>query len=226
MLTALIPARLGSKRIPGKNIKKFFGKPLIEWTVSAAKSSEIFDKIIISTNDNMIAEMYSKSSAVTLLWRSDNISMDNTPMTSVINDFLAHTNLANNFCVLQPTSPLRNSQHVIEAYKLFQKYGRSIVSARILDHPIEWSFQLNEDGEIPNRFVDSLKNKRSQDFKKSYELNGAMYFYKIKEYLKYKSQIIPNSKVYEMNFLESIDIDTEQDFKMAELIAKNFMVSN
>ena len=218
MIIAIIPARAGSKRLPNKNVKSFSGKPLIDWTVTAAIEANIFDQIIISTNDQTIANMYAKNKAIKIFWRPENIATDTTPMVDVIDDILFRTNEQNDFCVLQPTAPLRSTKHIIEANSLFKKTNKSLVSVRRVEHPVDWSFQLDLSAEIPADFVSNLQNKRSQDFKQYYQLNGAMYFYKIVDYLNYKTQIIPHSKIYEMSYTESIDIDTEQDFILAELI--------
>ncbi|HEF3493137.1 TPA: CMP-N-acetlyneuraminic acid synthetase, partial [Campylobacter coli] len=121
--------------------------------------------------------------------------------------------------LLQPTSPLRNEKHIDEAIELFfLKKANSIVSVCECEHSPLWTNVLSSDGSMDNFIKEDIKNLRSQDLPKYYRLNGAIFIAEISSYLKYKSFFMPNSFAYKMSTKESIDIDTEIDFLMAEIL--------
>ena len=215
--TALIPARSGSKRIKGKNSRMLRGKPLVEWTINSAFESQVFERIILSTDDVHLIDQYKDDYRITLDCRDTSLCGDNIQMTDVICSVVDKYFLKGNLCLLQPTSPMRTSDDIKNSLELLQKPDTtSVVSVRIARHPVQWSFPQSD--RLTSRVIDKLTKERSQDLEYYFELNGAIYWYSVKEFKKMKMQIIPNAAIYKMPFVRSIDIDDMEDFNLCEAL--------
>ena len=219
---AIIPARSGSKGIKDKNIKLLKNKPLMAYTIEAAKNSEVFDDIIVSTDSEkykIIAEQYG---AKVPFLRDISLSGDFSKTEDVIVNTI--TNLKkigkeyDYFVLLQPTSPLRNSKHIQEAVDLIlEKNLNSVVSVCEVDHSLQICNTLKENKSMYN-FISKNNNTLRQDMEKYYRINGALYIMKVNEYLKNKNFYGEKSKAYIMERKFSVDIDEEIDFLLAETI--------
>ncbi len=224
-ILAVIPARGGSKRLPRKNILPFAGKPLIAWTIESAINSGIFDKIIVNTDDDEIATTALKYGAEIPFIRPQEIAVD----TSSSIDVLIHTiqwYKANDIefthvALLQPTSPLRSGIDIFNAWDLIIEKGAvSVISVCEVEHPIQWTYNLDACGVMSSLFKDS--DKRSQDYQKNYRLNGAIYIVNTNFLLEHRKILTSNDSVgYLMNREASVDIDDRLDFKFAEFIIEN-----
>lgn len=222
-ILAVIPARGGSKRLPGKNIKDLAGKPLIAWTIEAAKESEVFDKIMVSTDDSQIAKISNEYSAEVPFLRKESLASDTATSIDVVLDVFEFYKSRGEFydiiVLLQPTSPLRDATNIREAVDQFLiKSASSIISVCEVDHPVQWSNELSNDLSMDNFIRDEYKNKRSQDFPKSYRINGAIYIWDSNKLLEKKTGIIENSYAYIMDRQKSIDIDEEIDFIFSSIL--------
>jgi len=220
---AIIPARSGSKRLHKKNTRKFHNKPLISWTIKSALNSKYIDKVIVSTDDDYIANISKFSGAEVPFIRPKKLSNDKASSVDVVVHALKKIKANKNdiFILLQPTSPLRMTSHIDDALKVFLKnrFVENIVGISKLDHPIEWSNSIPKNLSMQNFMI--TKNKRSQDFIPHYIINGSIYILKIRSFLKNKSFILKkNSYGFIMNKNESIDIDNIEDFKLAEYFFK------
>jgi CMP-N,N'-diacetyllegionaminic acid synthase len=217
----IIPARGGSKRLPKKNILNLNGKPLIAWTIEAGLQSKYIDKVIVTSDDDEILDVSKKYNSDTIK-RPNELATD----TSTTFDAIKHTieNIENyDFIVLlQPTSPLRNSKHLDQAIELLEhKKANSIISVCKMEHNPLWSNTLPPDQNMDGFLKDNIIGQRSQDLNQYYRLNGAIYIVKTAELLKQKTLFIKNSVfAYEMDILDSIDIDEALDFEFAEFIVK------
>lgn len=221
---AIIPARGGSKRLPGKNILPLAGKPLIAWTIESAINSGLFDKVIVNTDDNEIADIALEYGAEIPFFRPKELAED----TSSSIDVLVHTiqwYKANNIefthiALLQPTSPLRTSKDIVNAWDLMLKtQTESVISVCEVEHPIQWTYNLDTRGIMSSIFEDN--DKRSQDYKKNYRLNGAIYIANIDLLLEHRKVLTSDNSVgYLMSREASVDIDEQLDFKFAEFIVK------
>lgn len=213
---AIIPARSGSKGLKDKNIINLMGKPMIAYTIQAAIDSGCFDSVYVSTDSLEYAELSQKYGAKTII-RDYALSDDNATTYMVIEHALNFLNSkdiqVNTFALLQPTSPLRNSQHIQEAYKLFVESQTSIdfvvsvtesSKSRNLIHTIE-------DGTLAH-FDSNYKNYKRQEYQEYYP-NGAMFFGKTLSYIEKGDFFGPKSIPYVMAAKESIDVDTVLDFK-------------
>ena len=219
---AIIPARSGSKGIKDKNIKLLKNKPLMAYTIEAAKNSEVFDDIIVSTDSEkykIIAEQYG---AKVPFLRDISLSGDFSKTEDVIVDTI--TNLEkmekkyDYFVLLQPTSPLRNSKHIQEAVDLIlEKNLNSVVSVCEVDHSLQICNTLKENKSMYN-FISKNNNTLRQNMEKYYRINGAIYIMKVNEYLKNRNFYVEKSKAYIMERKFSVDIDEEIDFLLAEAI--------
>ncbi|CDU11024.1 acylneuraminate cytidylyltransferase family protein [Vibrio coralliirubri] len=221
-VVAFIPARGGSKRLPRKNVLPLAGKPLIEWAINAAQNSHYIDEVIVSTDDQEIADISLKIGVNVPGLRPEELASDTATTESALfytlNKFSHDADVV---IILQPTSPLRTAQHIDEALELFcDKSAFSVVSVTPCEHPPLWSNTLPDDYSMEN-FLRPEALKRSQDLGEFYRLNGAVYIFdthKLKEFGKicYTNK----SYAYVMDNYVSIDIDNKIDFELAEFFMK------
>ena len=220
---AIIPARSGSKRLKDKNIKLFNGKPLISYSIDAAIKSKVFDEIMVSTDSEMYSKISKDYGASVPFLRSERNSSDSASSWEMVNEVLDYYKKNNvifdSFCLLQPTSPLRSFSDIINAFEVFKTSKVAVVSVCESEHPPLLCNILPEDLSLSN-FLDLNKIKENR-LKKFYRLNGAIYFVNIQEFLLDNNIYRIGSKAFIMDRYHSVDIDTEEDFRLAELIMKN-----
>lgn len=222
-VVAIIPARGGSKRLPGKNKKVLMGKPLIAWTISTALQTEVIDKVIVSTDDLEIAKISKKYNAEVPFLRPANLSDDKATSYEVIIHSLNYLEKHNEYfgyiLLLQPTSPLRNKEDINNTFNLLLKTSaKAIVSVCETDHSPLWSNTLPDDLSMKDFIRPEIKNLRSQDLPNYYRLNGAIYLAEI-EYLKQNKSFLGEfTKAYIMPPNKSIDIDTKIDFELCKIL--------
>ncbi|MDC0931516.1 acylneuraminate cytidylyltransferase family protein [Methylophilaceae bacterium] len=219
---AIIPARGGSKRLLNKNKKKFNDKPLINWSINAAKKSKYIDSIIVSSDDDEILSI-AENQDVDILKRPSFLAND----TSTTENTLIYTleKIEDSFdflLVLQPTSPLRTSLDIDQAIEmLMEKKGNSVVSVCKEKHSSFLYNTLPESGLMDNFNSESLRKKKEQDIEVNYRLNGAIYIVKISNFVLNKTLIPNKTYAYKMDITRSIDIDTMYDFVCAEAIMRS-----
>lgn len=221
---ALITARGGSKGLYRKNIKKVNGKPLIEYTIKAALGCCEIDHVFVSTEDEEIAQT-SIHLGAKIIDRPKNLAEDQSSSESVIEHAIKWLE-SNNFrtetmILLQPTSPLRKNTHIKEAFQIYAtKKASCVISVYEPCHSQLKGFVELHDGTIQGIYSASAPYQRRQDLPKSYQPNGAIYIFSVKEFL--INDYIPRVNVYpyEMSLEDSIDIDTIDDLKLVELRLK------
>lgn len=222
-MIAIIPARAGSKGLPGKNIKILKGKPLIAYTIEAALKSEGISRVIVSTEDNKIAEVSKEFGAEVPFMRPENLATDTSLSLDVYEYTINRLELEEktsikNFVVLQPTSPLRTYDDIDAALKLFsEKKAFSVISFCLEHHPIIWHKHVKRSGKIVPIFKDKLQNR--QQIKPTYFPNGAIYILN-KKVFQTRSYYGENSFAFIMDRNNSTDIDTIEDFEWAEFLLK------
>lgn len=213
---AFIPARKGSKGLPGKNKKLFHGKPLVQWSIDQVKESGIFDAIVVSSDDNDILKI-AQDCEVTPHMRHPELAKDNTRIDDVLYDFFARPGAECEYiCLLNPTSPLRTSEDIKATYKFIQmKKYHTVISVKWCDY-IGWVENPNDKGPIPSYNVEKRPNRQNRnDF---FLENGSIYWFK-SEFLMAYGNIIGNfrkAKLYEMPPERSLEIDNEFDWFLAE----------
>lgn len=219
---AIIPARGGSKGLPGKNIRPLAGKPLIAWTIEAAKSSEYIDKIIVSSDSQEICQIAEQHGAEVPFIRPAELATDHAKGTDVILhavDWLEQNDeYFDLILVLQPTSPLRTTSDIDGALAHYAETGaKSVVSVCKTDHHPWWSNTLPANGEMID-FIPAKAQKNRQELPEYYRLNGAIYLSE-RSYLNSPSASSGiGTFAYIMDTDQSIDIDSLLDLKLAELL--------
>ena len=222
MKIAIIPARGGSKRIPRKNIKDFFGKPLIAYSIQAAKETKLFDKIIVSTDDEEIASIAEGYGAQTLK-RPKELADDFTPTIPVIAHAIKATckdlDEIEAVCCIYATAPFVQTEYIKKAYeKLLTCKSDYCFSATSFAFPIQRAIKLkNESVEM---FYPEHFNTRSQDLEEAYHDAGQFYWGTPKAWCEGKPIFSTNSTVTIMPRYLVQDIDTLEDWKRAELMYK------
>lgn len=221
-ILVVIPARSGSKGIPGKNIKKLHGKPLINYTIEAAK--EIFEnsQVIVSTDDKEIAEIAASHGANIPFLRPKELAQDDSSTRDVIlhlvDYFERKKSMPSVIVLLQVTSPLRNSKHLNEALDLFfHKDCDMVVSVtESKTSPYFNLYEENKEGYL-QKSKDGAFTRR-QDVPPVYEYNGAIYIFKTKSIVESEMKDFEKITKYVMSKNDSIDIDDEVDWKITEYI--------
>lgn len=223
-ILAIIPARSGSKGLPGKNIKDLCGKPLIAWTIEQTLGCGIVDKIVVSTDDRKIAEVAKKYGAEVPFIRPTELASDTASTIDVILHTVDWFEKNENYqpthiLLLQPTSPLRTAADIKGAIQtLKDKNARAVVSVCETDHHPWWSNTLPENDNMKDFLRPEILNKRRQDLPVFYRLNGAIYLADTDYLYKCNGFLGPNTFAYEMPKERSIDIDSALDFKLAALL--------
>ncbi len=224
---AIIPARSGSKRLPGKNIKKLSGKPLIQWTIESALNSRYIDEIAISTDCKFVVDIAKQNNIQVPFLRPKELAQDSSTTIDVVVHTLNHYQAKGEpfelVVLLQPTSPLRTSMHIDDGLELScHKDATSVISVCEAEHSPIWANTLPEDCSMSNFLPREYVNVRSQDIKTFYRLNGSLYISKAKHLLKTKSFFADEKTfAFKMSQEDSVDIDTMLDFQLAEVLFKN-----
>ncbi|MDD3326655.1 MAG: pseudaminic acid cytidylyltransferase [Zoogloea sp.] len=212
---AIIPARGGSKRIPGKNVKFFLGKPIICYSVEVAISSGLFDEVMVSTDDPEIAEVALACGAKVPFLRSPETSNDFAPLADVIDEvkeeYLGVGRSFDNICCILPTAPLITVENLRKGYELLIEKGADSVRPLVrFGYAIERALKLN-DGRVEMLHPEH-KYTRSQDLEPAFHDAGQFYWMKAACCLRGDNRF-----GFEISEVEAQDIDTEIDWKMAEL---------
>ncbi len=223
---AIIPARGGSKRLPRKNILPLAGKPLIAWTIEAALESGVFDRVIVNTDDQEIADIAIQYGAEVPYLRPSELATDTATTISVLKHqleyYLSHDEVFDQLVLLQPTSPLRTAQDIRNAWGLYCEHTiESVVSVTPVEHPIQWTFKADDNAKLSPLFDDNVK--RSQDCEQHYRLNGAIYITSSFNILEHDILIHPLSNMgYKMPANRALDIDEELDFVIAQSVLTHY----
>lgn len=213
----IIPARGGSKRIPHKNIKPFMGKPIIAYSIENAKATGLFDEIMVSTDDPEIVEIAKKYGATIPFLRSEKTANDYATLADVLQEVLdcysERGMRFDNMCCILATCPLLKPESISDAYKmLVQSDFTTICPMVAYSYPILRSFSIDESGEMTMNWPEYAKT-RSQDLRPAYHDSGTFYWHKIEPWLKgnrRRGGIVISEELVQ-------DIDTEQDWKIAEM---------
>jgi CMP-N-acetylneuraminic acid synthetase len=216
---AIIPARGGSKRLPRKNVLDLNGKPLIAYSIEAGLDSSYIDKVVVTSDNDEILTISKKYGAITIN-RPNELASDTATTFDAIKHAVDNYEKYDYIVLLQPTSPLRDRDHIDKAIELLEsKNADAVVSVCKMDHSPLWSNTINDSLSMTGFLKDEVLNKRSQDLKEYYSLNGAIYICDTKKLLKEKSFFLKESIfAYKMDRKSSIDIDKEIDFKIAEYL--------
>ena len=223
-IISLIPARSGSKGIPGKNIANLNGKPLLTYTIEASQNSKMVEATYLSSDDSRILSLGESLNAIPIK-RPSSLAEDNSDASSVVKHFaeMLPQEIKSQdplIVYLQPTSPLRTSQHIDHAIEYMQeKKGSSLVSVKKLKHTPFKSLKI-ENGYVDSLFNEAYLTEQRQNLPQTYLLNGAIYIFSLNDFFLKNDFPIKGSLPYIMDDASSIDIDTKEDLIMVEKIIK------
>ena len=223
-ILAIIPARGGSVRLPGKNTRMLGGKPLIEWSIDLARKVSSIDKIFVSTDCNDIADVCRQTRLDVPVLRPKNLAGDKSSTIDAVKhaiEYLKERGEIYDFAlILQPTSPLRSADNVRQAIDIVSsKDADAVISVCKCEHSPLWTNTLPDNYSMTNFLETKLKNLPSQELPIYYRLNGAIFLVNINRLYEEETFLLSrNSYAIEMDAMASIDIDNEIDFLLAETI--------
>ncbi len=217
---AVITARGGSKRIPRKNIKPFLGKPIITYSIQAALDAGIFDEVMVSTDDEEIAEIAKAAGAVVPFFRSKDTANDYATTTDVMLEVLeSYRKFGKEFdsaCCIYPTEPFVSAEKLKTAMELLtEKEADSVLPVVRFSFPPQRSV-IMEDGFLKFKWPEHMFT-RSQDLEPFYHDAGQFYCLKVESFMQQKKLVMDKTVPYEQPELAVQDIDTEEDWEIAEV---------
>lgn len=217
---AIIPARGGSKRIPKKNIKEFLGVPIISYSISSAINSGVFDEVMVSTDDIEIKRIAESIGAKVPFLRGKSNSDDFATLADVILEVLASYEKKGkkfkNICCILPTAPFVKPEKLIKAFEILKEEKFDTVFPVLeFSYPIQRALRF--EGENVKMVEEKYLNSRSQDLEGRYHDSGQFYWINTEHFLKEKKMFTSNSGAIVISELEAQDIDTETDWKLAEI---------
>ncbi|MED2256176.1 cytidylyltransferase domain-containing protein [Brevibacillus parabrevis] len=216
---AIIPARGGSKGIPRKNIREVGGKPLLSWTIDEAKKSDFIDRLIVSTDDEEIADVARHNGVEVPFLRPENLAMDDTPGIAPVLHALEVLPGYDYVVLLQPTSPLRQVEDIdgcIE--KCVIEQAKACVSVTLAEKTPYWMYHISENGLLKSVINIEKQFFRRQDIPPVFSLNGAVYMADSNWLQKTQSFLEQETVGYVMPKERSIDIDNEMDIVFFEAL--------
>ena len=227
---AIIPARGGSKRLPGKNIKLLNGKPLIHYPLITAVNSKMFDRVVFSSDDENYLKIAAEIDGVTPVKRNDALASDTTKVWDLIHYIVSQEEIRASFdtvSLLMPTCPFRLPSDIQKAFEIFTDDCDSVISISEMRDAVQISVGFDNKSDFidvnavlnPSPLV--AGNTRSQGFQKYYRPNGGIYISRIERFIQEKSFFTGRVKGITFDELKSVDIDTNLDFEWAEYLLKN-----
>lgn len=227
-MIAIVPARGGSKGLPGKNIKELDGIPLIGYTIKAALKAKCVDKVVVTTDDEEIASVAKKYGADVPFIRPEELATDTSLAVDVYLhaiDFLKEKQqfAIEKFMVLLPTVPFRTERHIDDAYQLFRKKGcKTLVSVTEAETPPSWYMYQSEEGKLQNcNYGREEAYVRNRQMDEGYVIpNGAIYILDYQLLKDKRTYYCEDTIGYLMDRRDSVDIDTLDDFLYAEFLMK------
>lgn len=217
---AIITARGGSKRIPHKNIKAFLGRPIIEYSIRVALESEVFDEVMVSTDDMEIAEIAKRAGAKVPFLRSDATANDYATtadvILEVIEEYVRSGRFFDQICCIYPTAPFLTTGAIRDAMKLLEEQNAdSVLPVVQFSFPPQRAVVVREGLVTPN--TPEFMNCRSQDLEPFYHDCGQFYCLKTSRFLEEKKLIMQKTCPYIQDEMYVQDIDTEKDWEIAEM---------
>ena len=217
---AIITARGGSKRIPRKNIRDFLGKPIIAYSIQAALESNLFDEVMVSTDDKEIADIAIACGAKVPFLRSEKTSDDYATTADVLEEvLLEYRKIGKNFewlCCLYPTAPFVTGKRFAECMDKIKASGADgLIPVVKFSYPPQRAFIIDAAGELKFKYQENI-NTRSQDLESFYHDAGQFYFARADKFLASKSLLFKNTIPYVLDEMYVQDIDNLDDWQMAE----------
>lgn len=219
---AIIPARGGSKRVPKKNLRALAGRPLIAYTIDAALQSGVFERVVVSTDSPEIAAVAHAAGAEVPFLRDAALADDITPVSAVSADVLARIDPTSQFarvCQLMANCPLRDADDVIRSHRQFSA-GEAPSQISVVRYGWQnpwWAMRRKEDFVLAPIFPEA-QSVRSQDLPELYCPTGAIWWARAETLRSHLTFHVPERTGWEIHWKHGIDIDTEEDWSMTELL--------
>jgi CMP-N,N'-diacetyllegionaminic acid synthase len=218
---AIIPARGGSKGVPRKNIRDMAGKPLIAWTIEEARKSQYIDQLIVSSEDTEIINVARQWGCEVPFTRPAELARDETPGIEPVIHALTVLPGYNYVVLLQATSPFRSIEDIDGCIEqCISQDAAACVAITEPDKSPYWMYTLEATNHMKPLISNLGNNVRRQDLPQVFSLNGAVYVAKVSELLQSRSFIMSETVGYRMPKERSLDIDTEQDFRICEILMR------
>ena len=216
----IIPARGGSKRIPRKNIKPFMGKPIMAYSIEAALKADLFDEVMVSTDDEEFAEVARQYGASVPFLRSEATANDYATTVDVLLEVIETYKLRgmefDTICCLYSTAPFVTSERLKEASSKLSDSVDACFTMVEYSYPIQRSLRINEVGHVEMKYPEHLKS-RTQDLEKVFHDAGQFYFVKTKTLIEEKTVWCKHTAPLVLSELEVQDLDTLTDWQLAEM---------
>jgi pseudaminic acid cytidylyltransferase len=227
---AIIPARRGSKRIPHKNIRPFAGKPIIAYSIQAALECELFDKVIVSTDDEKIANIAHQFGAETPFLRPTNLADDYTGTNAVVKHaiswFIEQGTKVQYACCIYATAPFLQTRYLQQGFKKLNNSDKTFAfSVTTFPFPIQRAIKINIDGSVKAFFPENTE-KRSQDLEEVYHDAGQFYWGRAEAFLQDIQMFSESSLPVVLPRYLVQDIDTLEDWTRAELMYQAYLKEN
>lgn len=220
---AVIPARGGSKRVPGKNIRPLCGRPILAYTIDAALSSRLFERVIVSTDDRRIAELALEYGAEVPFLRDASLADDHTPVSMATLDALTRVDPEpgrfDSIAQLMPNCPLRTAGDILASYAQFEATGcnSQISVVKFMSQTPWWAVTRDEYFALKPIFASHIL-ARSQDLPELFCPTGAVWWARTAALRQAKTFHTPDRTGWQIPWERAIDIDTPEDWKLAELL--------
>ncbi len=217
---AIITARGGSKRIPRKNIKPFLGKPILAYSIEAAVASGLFDEVMVSTEDEEIAEIAKRYGAKVPFYRSEKTAGDfattNDVLLEVIDEYEKRGQFFDVACCIYPTAPFVTAEKIKDAMgQLEASDADTLIPVVQFSYPPQRAMVIRN-GQLEFKYLEYI-DSRSQDLEKEYHDVGQFYCFKVPAYKENKKLMLGSILPYVVDEMEVQDIDNESDWKIAEI---------
>ncbi|MGN0412302.1 MAG: pseudaminic acid cytidylyltransferase [Lachnospiraceae bacterium] len=217
---AIITARGGSKRIPRKNIKPFLGKPILAYSIEAAVASGLFDEVMVSTEDEEIAEIAKQYGAKVPFYRSEKTAGDfattNDVLLEVIDEYEKRGQFFDVACCIYPTAPFVTAEKIKDAMgQLEASDADTLIPVVQFSYPPQRAMVIRN-GQLEFKYLEYI-DSRSQDLEKEYHDVGQFYCFKVPAYKENKKLMLGSILPYVVDEMEVQDIDNESDWKIAEI---------
>ncbi len=220
---AVIPARGGSDRIEDKNIRDFAGKPMIAHSIQAAQEADLFERVIVSTDDEKIADISEEYGADVPFRRPGDIADEHTPVSAATLDALERVDSSGgryeDVAQLFAVCPLRTAEDIKDSYKHFRQ-GDAVAQLSVSEYGWQspwWAAEIDDEGKICPVFDDKI-NKRSQDLPELYCPTGAVWWMKAEALRQKQTFKVENRTAWKIPWQRGIDIDTIEELQLAELL--------
>ena len=225
MNICLIPARGGSKRIPRKNVRPFLGKPLIVRSIETALSSELFVRVIVSTDDEDIARIARRHRAEVPFLRPSELADDQATTAQVIGHAIewlrTHSVDCTDLCCLYATAPLTRAEDLREAHRILREHQAPVVfPVTTFEFPVHRALTIDERGMLKMMWPE-YETTRSQDVPQAYHDAGQFYWVDVERFRADPRLYAPEARPLVLPRYRVQDIDTEEDFRQAELMYRH-----